>query len=331
MAYNIDRNYVVVSGTVGELPEVCTYLPRPLVSFDLQCFRKKKASEDEAKSDIFRIVMFDCEDLIDDVKEGDRILVKGELQTRNYMRPFTVTEEYVINAVRNYYEVFDEIPSQKPVEGRKRAPISFKKLFEQDFIPRLPQDSMFNEEDIKEKTEDRYYIYTVDENGDVYKEIEQVAYEILTSKYELLEEPTPTKGDVNFVELLGTPIPPYNFTFRGEENPVPFLSFKVKTKSRFFKEEDRFFYTPIICWSQLAESNSELIEENKLVHIKGRLQTRTFEREIRVKWITEFGNIKKAKKPIEHIVREVSASKIDYPVIEDFSNKTKKKKHTPKN
>lgn len=328
---NQNRNYVVVSGTVEKLPDAVNYIPRPLVSFDLRCFRKKKASEEEheRQSDIFTVVLFDKENFLDEIQEGDRVLVKGEVQTRNFTTPFTVTEEYVINAVRNYYEVFDEFPTQRPLEGRRRVPISFKKLFDEDFIPRLPQDSLYNEEDIKEKSEERYYMYTVDESGDVYKEIQRTAYEILTDNFEKLEEPLPPKGDVNFVELWGTPVPPYNFTFRGEENPVPFLSFKVKTKSRFFKDDDRYFYVPVISWGKLAETHEDSITEHNFVRVKGRMQTRSYEKKIRVRWFTEFGNKKHKDKMIEHVVREASASLIDYtPAPPPPKRKKRNQKHS---
>lgn len=325
--YRKDNNYVILSGTVDGLGEnslTYTQEGKAITTFDLKTYRRRRSENEEYQHDLIRVILFDDEEFVDKTANGERVLVKAELQSRNYTRPFDVTEEYVKSAIATYIEVFEKIPAQVKPESGKRVPISFKMLFDEDWIPRLPQDSMYMEDDTKNKSKERNYLYTIDENGDIYKETEHTTYELLVNYYEKLEEPLhPTKGDLNHVDLVGDIIPPINYNFLGDKG-IPFFQCKVKTKSKFFEEADRYFFNILIAWDKLADEAYENINENSRVHVKGRLQSRTFEKLEKRKWITEHGNLKKDKVAVEVIIREISSSTIE--LVEKEPKKEFKKK-----
>lgn len=308
--YKKDENFVDIVGTIKDLPDYCKYIPRPLISFNLISYRKRKNIEEEWSFDENRIVLFDNEEFHLNFKDGDRIRIKGELQSRNYTRDNHTVDEIITMGVSNYIEFTESFPTKKEPKGKMRQLIDWSKLLEFGLIEEVPSDSMYKEDGSKDKSPDAPYIYRVDDNGDVFKETEHVAYEVVAKKIEQVEEERDEiYGDKNKVILTGKITRNPYFDYLGTTNKIPFFSFNIRTKSTFF--EERIFYNNVISWSNLAEDAFENIKINDFVKVIGRLQSRSYTKEITRRWVTPAGNKKKKKVELDLITREISASKIE--------------------
>jgi len=309
--YKADENFVELTGVIQNLPDYCKYIPRPLIAFDLISQRKRKSEDEQITHDQNRIIVFDDEDFNNKFQNGDRIRIKGELQSRNFTRDNHEIDELLVLAIKNYIEIFDGFPSKNEPRGKIRQPIDWSKLLQMGLIPSVPEDSMYLEDGTKSKSKDAPFVYRIDENGEVYKETEHVAYEVVAKKVELLEEEMDDlDGDKNKVVLVGRVTRQPYFDYLGNETKVPFCSFNICTKSKFF--EDRVFYNNVITWSKLAEEAFENVQREDYVKIVGRLQSRSYSKEFVRRWKTPSGKRKKKAVTLELITREISASKIFY-------------------
>lgn len=323
--YKKDENFVDITGTIQNLPDYCKYvnLPhtRPLISFDLLSNRKRKTETEELQYDLNRIVLFDDEDFNTNFKEGDRIRIKGEIQSRNYTRDNHEIDEFYVMAVKNYVDLHEEIPAIKEPVGKFKQPVDWSMLLASGLIPEIPSDSMYDETGTKKKTRDNPFVYRVDENGDLTKESEHVAYEILVRKYEKLEEEVdPLLGDKNKAVLVGKLTKSLYFNFLGQENKVPFCSFNIQTKSKIF--ENKVFYNNIIAWSGLAEDAFNDLTGDDYIKVVGRIQSRSYEKELTKRWTTPSGRRKKKITTIELMTREISASKIQKCILPEKEDDT---------
>ncbi|PGK51507.1 hypothetical protein CN918_27335 [Priestia megaterium] len=313
-SYKKDENFVDITGVIQKLPPLVKYSTgngavRPIIQFDLLSQRERKSADEEIRLDLNRIILFDHETFPQDYAEGQRIRIKGVLQSRNYTLDFHLVEQYIIDAVRNYVDVFGEIPSIKETKFGKREPIDWKKLLSIGFIKKVPEDSMFTEDNTKEKSAERNYLYRVDENGDVFKETEHVAFEIISSKVEPVEqELAELEGDKNKVILTGKVITTPYFDMLGQTSRVPFCSFRVRTQSRFFGDK-RAFHNNVISWAHFAEDAFANLQVGDIVKVIGRLQSRSFDKDVTYKYMTEHGNKKKKKVTKTITTHEVSVSK----------------------
>lgn len=312
--YKKDENFVDITGVIDRLPQLVKYStgngrPRPIIQFDLISQRERKSLDEEIKFDTNRIILFDHENFPNDFKNGDAVRIKGVLQSRNYTLDFHLVDQYVIDAVRNYTDVFGEVPTIGVPEKGKRKPIDWKKLLSIGFIKKVPEDSIYTEDNTKEKTSERIYLYRADENGDVFKETEHVAFEIISNKSEPLTEPIDELlGDKNKVVLTGKIITRPNFDMLGTDKKVSFCNFKIRTQSHFFGDK-RAFHNNIISWAHFAEEAFAEFQAGDIIKVIGRLQSRTFEKEVTYKYLTEHGNKKKKKKVKPITTHEVSVSK----------------------
>lgn len=314
--YKKDENFVDLTGTILNLPDYCKYIPRPLIAFDLLSYRKRKDTSDEWVIDENRIILFDDEEFHLTFKDGDRVRIKGELQSRNFTRDNHEVDEMIRMAVANYLEIWGEIPATKEPRGKFRQPIDWAKLMNMGMLPEVPSDSMYLADGSKDKNPDAPFVYRVDENGEVFKETEHVAYEVVAKKIERLEEEMDELfGDKNKVVMTGKITRNPYFDYLGTTNKIPFFSFNVRTKSSFF--EERVFYLNIISWSKLAEDAFESIKLNDYVKVIGRLQSRHYKKEITRRWVTPAGNKKKKKVELDLVTREISASKIEKCILKN--------------
>lgn len=314
--YRSDENFIDITGTISNLPDYCKYIPRPLISFDITSKRKRKSLDHPWVHDLNRIVLFDDEEFHTTFTDGDRIRVKGEIQSRNYTRDNHEVDDMILMAVANYIEIWNEFPSAKEPKGKIRQPIDWSKLMNVGLLPEVPSDSMYQADGTKDKNPDAPFIYRIDDNGEVFKETEHVAYEIVATKVERLEEPMDELvGDKNKVVTVGKLTRNPNFNYLGTTTKVPFFSFNLRTKSRFF--EERVFYNNVISWSTLAEDAFENIKINDYVKVVGRLQSREYTKEITRRWVTPSGNKKKKKVELTLLTREISASKIEKCVMKE--------------
>lgn len=320
-----EENFVDITGTIkniGELRYVKLPHLRPLISFEIDSFRKRKSVDDEWVTDTNKVVLFDDESFLDNYKEGERVRIKGEVQSRNYTREENIMQELLPIAVKNCVEFFEEYPSLNKPVGKMKQPVHWQTLVDHGLLPenKVPEDSMYLIDGTKQKTSERKYVYRVDENGDLSKETEHVTYEILVRKYERLEEAIhPIRGDKNKVVLCGPATKEPRFDLLGKNNSVPFSSFTIKTKSRIL--DGKIFYNNVISWANLAEDIFSDVKRDTIVHVVGRLQSRTYEKELTKRWKTPSGNKKKKSKVFEFTTYEVSASKVNLC----FKKKDKKK------
>lgn len=316
--YRSDENAIDITGTISNLPDYCKYIPRPLISFDLTSNRKRKSTEHAWIQDENRIVLFDNEDFHTEFKDGDRIRVKGELQSRNFTRDNHEVDDMILMAVANYIEIWSEFPSAKEPKGKIRQPIDWSKLMNVGLLPEVPSDSMYQADGTKDKNPDAPFIYRIDDNGEVFKETEHVAYEVVATSVERVEEPMDElTGDKNKIVMIGKITRNPYFDYLGNATKVPFFSFNLRTKSSFF--EERVFYNNIISWSTLAEDAFENIKVNDYVKVIGRLQSREYTKEITRRWVTPSGNKKKKKVELNLLTREISSSKIEKCVLQQES------------
>jgi single-stranded DNA-binding protein len=306
--YKGDVNLVEITGTITFIEEYVRYIPRPVISCDIVSNRARKNVEEELKTDTNRFIIFDDEDFHKNFQVGDRIKAAGELQSRNYTRFSNEISDLVKIAIQNYVDIWKEIPAIKKPEGKFRQPIDWSKLLQFGLLNEVPEDSMYNEQGEKRKSQASPYIYRIDENGEVFKESEHVSYEIVVTSYERVEsEVEPLFGDLNEVTLCGPVTRHPHFDMLGNSS-IPFASFTLQSESEFFG--DRAFYNNVIAWAFLAEEVLSNVRVGTYVMVKGRLQSRTYKKEIIRRWVTPSGNKKRKKLELEFITREVSASKI---------------------
>lgn len=312
--YKRDLNVIELTGVIKNLPDYCKYIPRPLISFDLDSYRRRKSEEEEWRVDENRIVVFDDEEFHEKFSNGDRIRIKGELQSRNYTRDTYEVDELIKFAVTNYVDIWGSYPTKKEPKGNKRQLIEWSKLIEATLLETVPEDSIFDE--FGNKNREAEYVYRVDVNGDVFKETQHVAYEIVaTSIVKVEEELDSLLGDYNKAVILGRITKEPFFDFIGKDTPIPFCSLNIGTKSAFF--EERMFFNNIITWSKLAETIFNNFHKDDYIKIVGRIQSRTFEKEFVKRWKTPSGKRKKKSKMFTLMTREISATKAQRVIIEE--------------
>lgn len=313
--YRKDMNRVEVSGEITNLPEFARFVQldgsvKTLISFDLNCYRRRKSEEEEWEADDLKIVLFNDEDFLENVKEGERYKFIGELQSRNYNRVNEEIDELWEMAVYNYHMAIGEYPCDEQPNERKKQPIDWRKLLQMGLIPEAPEDSMFDQDMNKNKSPETPFIYLIDLNGEVTRETQHVTYEILVKEYVKLEEEVhPLNGDVNRVKMCGRVTRDPFFNFLGKEKPVAFVNFNVGSKSELF--QNHMFFNNAIAWGKNAEKILEDVKEGDFVFFKGRLQSRDYVKKVRKRWTTPGGNRKKKDIEIPLKTREVSISYIE--------------------
>ena len=301
------QNSIELTGTIERMDEYIKYIPNPMVSFELSSLRKRKSIEEDWVSDNNRIIVFDNETVLQDFKLNDRVHIKGELQSRNYTRDHYDVDEQIQNAVDIYTQLYSEAPAKKQPKGRVRQPIDWSKLLELSLIGEVPADSMFKEDGSKDKNPESPYVYRVDENFEVYKETEHVAYEVIAFEVTLLEEEAdPIFGDTNRITIVGKITRDPSFDVLG----VPFSNSNVQTQLKYFKDQERVAYANFIAWSQAAEELFSSIKRGDFIKIVGRLQSRTYTKLVVKRWKTPSGRRKKKEMEKTLITREISASKL---------------------
>lgn len=301
------QNSIELTGTIERMDEYIKYIPNPMVSFELSSLRKRKSIEEDWVSDNNRIIVFDNETVLQDFKLNDRVHIKGELQSRNYTRDHYDVDEQIQNAVDIYTQLYNEAPAKKQPKGRVRQPIDWSKLLELSLIGEVPADSMFKEDGSKDKNPESPYVYRVDENFEVYKETEHVAYEVIAFEVTLLEEEAdPIFGDTNRITIVGKITRDPSFDVLG----VPFSNSNVQTQLKYFKDQERVAYANFIAWSQAAEELFSSIKRGDFIKIVGRLQSRTYTKLVVKRWKTPSGRRKKKEMEKTLITREISASKL---------------------
>lgn len=315
--YKKDFNRVEVSGEIKNLPEFVRYIQttegvRPLISFDLYCYRNRKSLEDDWKYDDLKIVLFDSESFLRDAVEADRYKFIGELQSRNYNRVNEEgPDELYLYAVQNYYAIKGEYPCEVQPDSRKKQPVDWRKLIQLTLIPEAPEDSMYDSEMIKGKTQDTPFIYLIDEDGEVTRETQHVTYEVVVSEKPIKLEGAvdELEGDINKVKMCGRVTRNPFFNFLGQDKPVAFVNFNVGTKSEYFSEH--MFFNNAIAWGKNAEKIFQTIKEGDYVFFKGRLQCRPYIKKFRKRWTTPGGNRKHKDIELPLKTREVSISYVE--------------------
>lgn len=312
--YKKDINRVEITGEIRNLPDFVRYIPtekgvRPLLSFDCISFRGRKSEEDDWKTDDNKVVIFDNEEFLKVAKEGDRYRFIGELQSRNYNRVNEEMDEMIAFAVQNYFMSLKKYPTVDEVKGKKKGIVDWKELMKYGLIPEVPSDSMYNEDMVKEKTQDTPFIYLIDGEGEVTKESQHVTYEIVAVSFEKLEEPVDAlRGDTNKVKMAGKITRDPFFNLLGMP-PTPFVNFNVGMKSEFFP--DHMFFNNAIAWGKTAQDVFEELREGDYVMFKGRLQSRPYVKKFTKRWETPGGNKKKKVIELPLKTREVSVSYIE--------------------
>ena len=301
------KNKVTISGEIYAKDDSINYIPFPLAGFDIRSYREQKNSDDESIYDEVRIIRFNDETVLDDYEIGDRVLIKGETQSRNYKTTHPLDNDLIQNAVDLYTNFFQEgeLPTEKQPTSRIKQPISWDKLFEYNLIDEIPADSIIREDGTKERTETQMYIYRVDYNGEVFKETEHTAFEVIAHEIIKLDEPLDSSvGDQNYVIYHGRISRSPSFdVVEGNQ----FAKITVQSFVEYFQpEEKRFVFFNFFVWGKNAEIVLAQLNEGDMVRLTGRIQSRSIERTIKLKKKNSAGKTKRKKITVNEITREVS-------------------------
>ncbi|MBO1514351.1 single-stranded DNA-binding protein [Metabacillus bambusae] len=301
----MNKNKITLTGTIMNMANFCKYIPNPIVTFDLQVFRRKKKNEIEPKFDLVPIVVFNDEEFHKKFKNGDRLKVIGELQSRNYTIDNYAVNEQLENAVTNYVDLFENVPSRQVPMNKKREMVEWSHLIDTGLIPTIPKDSLFLENGQKSSESKDKYVYRIDKDMILYKETQHVAYEVIIDKgYEKLEVPLNIdKGDLNIAELTGRVTKKNSYKNRSNYYST---SINVETKSTILP--NRTFYSNAFIWEYEKLSKSKEIQVNDRISLKGRLQSRDYTKEISIRKKTLSGNKKKLIILKTFTTREISIS-----------------------
>ncbi|MED2737498.1 single-stranded DNA-binding protein [Bacillus toyonensis] len=303
------KNKIALSGEIVAMDDMIRYIPIPLAGFDIHCYREQKNNEDP-NFDHIRVITFDNETVLDDFEIGNRVLIKGELQSRNHTTTHPITDELIQNGVELYTSMFgDGLPAEIQPTSRIRQPLSWDMLLKHHLITEIPADSMIRENGVKEKNEIQCYVYRIDHNGEVYKEMEHTAFEVIAHEITKLEEPlNPLEGDVNHVVFHGrVSRPPIFDIIEGN----PFAKVTLQSFVEYFQpDEKRFVFFNFFVWGKNAEILLSDLAEGDQVRFTGRIQSKEIERVLRLKKKNSAGKTKRKKIPIIEITREVSVGKM---------------------
>lgn len=305
----MDVNKITLTGTISRLDNYVKLIPRPIIGFDLQVFRKKKHSEEEAKFDMIKVFIFDDEEFPSRFKVGDRIKVVGELQSRKYTYDNYEINEMLESAVTNYVDLFEETPTKQKPRFKTKEIIEWRYLIESGFIPSVPQDSLYLENGKRTKDSKDKYAYSMDREMILYKETQHVAYEVIVdNNYERLDEPLDIyQGDINKAEMLGIITAKSNYTKHTAERHTS--SITIKTKSRI--QPDKIFYNHAFLWETKYNKKSQLFKITASIKLNGRLQTRDIVKDITIRKKTPSGNKKKLKIKKTFTTREISIASFE--------------------
>lgn len=305
--YTVKFAKIHITGVIANKDEEMKYLPRPLFCCDLISNRKRKNEDQLLVADVNRLVVFDDEKFIDEYEEGDEVEIIGEVQSRNWTDSRHKYDELLKTAVENYMILEDDkLPSvTKPERGRREL-IDWGKLLKHKLIDFVPDDSMYLEDMSKQKNEEKKFMYRVDENGEVFKETQHVAYEILVSECRKIDPPkNELIGHINkYTGIVKVTRDPY---YNIGNNNIPFCSFNIQAESSLFP--DRHFYLNVICWDKLADEVANVVVGTEL-KITGRLQTRDFIKKVVLKKKTSSNKTKKTTIEVPKKAVELSASSV---------------------
>ena len=135
---------------------------------------------------------------------------------------------------------------------KKKQPINWDKLLEYGLLPEIPSDSMYQSGMVKEKTPDSPFIYRVNLDGEVTKEVQHVTYEIVVASYEkVTEEFDEAVGDINKAKMCGEITKPPAFNILGE-NSMYFVNINIGAESHYF--DGHMFYNNAIAWGKNAQN-----------------------------------------------------------------------------
>ncbi|WP_394555409.1 hypothetical protein C1N61_28150 (plasmid) [Priestia aryabhattai] len=305
------KNKVTISGEIYSKDESINYIPFPLAGFDVRSYREQKDLNEEAVFDEIRIIRFNDEDVLDSLEIGDRVLIKGEAQSRNYKTTHPLDNDLIQNAVDLYTNFFQEgeLPTEKQPTSRIKQPISWDKLFEYNLIDEIPADSIIREDGQRERTDTQSYIYRVDYNGKVFKDTEHTAFEVIAHEITKLDEVLdPLSGDQNTITYHGriSRTPSFDVVEGNQFAKVTVQSFV----EYFLPDEKRFVFFNFFVWGKNAEIVLAELDEGDMVRFTGRIQSRVIERTIRLKKKNAAGKTKRKKITVNEITREVSIVKM---------------------
>ena len=170
------KNEITLTGTIQNLPERSLRMQDGmLIRFDLQVFRKPKHNDSELKYDILRIIVFNDDEFLHTYQNGDRILVRGFLQCRNYTIDDYAVNKNVQSVVRNYVELFEQFPCNKEPMGKRREIIDWPYIINAGLIRDVPKDSLYRTRYEKIGSPRTDYVYTIDKDKFVFKETQHTA------------------------------------------------------------------------------------------------------------------------------------------------------------
>lgn len=300
LPYIPDQNIVSISGSIITDPQV-RYVGSDgleLCEFVISTSRKpsKSAESDEPITDVFNVIIKGdgAEAWSQQLREGLHVRIHGLFQSRPYRRSIpdrALTEIAEIFIMGNLDR---HAPVARPEHDRLQ-PLDWKKLLDSGLLSEVPAD---------DESEGGNFRYMCTPTGEVLKESRHIRYEILVGSIEVIDPPE-DGVDENRIVLVGKIkfVPRISYV---TEQQVPLCQFAVVA------ERPNGLTDLIHCirWGADAERIAQEIGPGERVKVSGRLQSRAYEKEIKV------GTGKKRrKKTIQRLAYEVSVAKL-LPVAE---------------
>lgn len=288
LPYMPDQNILVVTGKVKDDPQV--HYARdgtPMCGFILESRRppaKHSASQDPVVDAFPVLIRGDgAEEWAGQLSQGQCLRVRGLLQSRPVVR--LLQDDVLTEIVDIYHMSYMEYPVRAP--GSKT--IDWEKLQQSGLLRDIPEDA---------EEAGGSYRYVV-EDGKVYKRRRQIHYEILADAIEVIE--CPGEYDENRIVLVGRVQIEPQIAYVGEAM-VPLCQFGVACTRQSTHHSD---LVHCIRWGPDAEWIAREVKKGQRVMIKGRLQSRPYEKEVTVRR----GN-RKTKRVLRRVAYEVSVSRL---------------------
>jgi hypothetical protein len=239
----------------------------------------------------FRIIFLKNESIITDLEIGDIIMVKGEIQSRNFNQQHPMTDDLLQSLVDIYSNLYKSTPTDKEPTQFKREPIVWKKMLNLNILEEIPIDSSLDEDNKLVSEPNKPYTYKVDRNGDVSKETKETIVEVVAFDYKKIEEfPESEHSSVVISGRIAD-----HPQFEIEDNNI-YLELKVQTFQKSFEpDEKRFAFARIRILGLEAQEIFKSYKKNDYIHLHGTFVSELYNVSFKIKKITSGNKMKKKK------------------------------------
>jgi hypothetical protein len=306
MKKNIKQEYefnndVHLIGRVTKKDEFVNFIPFPVFGIEIEVpkpsfetvpyhfFIPEKTEPTDFST--FRVIFLKNESIITDLEIGDKIMIKGELQSRNFNQQHPMTDDLLQSLVDIYTNLHNSSPTDKEPTQFKREPIVWKKMLNLSILEEIPNDSCLDIDNKLISEPNKPYTYKVDRNGVVTKETKETIVEVVSFDYKKIEEFPET--DHSSILISGRIADHPQFEI--EDNNI-YLELKVQTFQKSFEpDEKRFAFARIRILGLEAQEIFNSYKKNDYIHLHGTFVSELYNLSFKIKKITSGNKTKKKK------------------------------------